>query len=920
LLRLAAGAALVVAAVWGLVIDSRLKMRGQNSKQVELSTQNLAFSIAQKFAADFDKIDLCLLAVRREAERQYAAGGVDAAALDAYIERQLADIPELDGIRVSDAAGRLRWGSGVDPAAPVSVADRDYFAALSSGAASGLFISRPVVGKLSGRWTIVAARRVDRPDGSFAGVVTGSLLLDSVNAYLAAFDIGAHGAVSLRDGELRIIASYPEPEGAGSTVGQSVVQPETYERVRLHPEAFTYTSVALFDGIERTVSYRRCRPYPLYVVIGQATADYLTSWRKDNLWYFGLLGMLSAVVALAVVMVYLKRRGDGAALAKLKASEERYRDIFDNAPVIIFEHPFAAPFTEINREAARVFDCATVEEFMSLYADPFSFWIDAPSRDLYLERLRRDFVVRDFQAPIVLRDGTRKWIEINTRLDPTGTWVNGFALDVTERKRAEAELAEQRDRLEEAVAARTAELAAAKDLAEAANRAKSVFLANMSHEIRTPMNAVLGFAQLLERDPALSAAARGRVATIIASGEHLLAIINAVLDMSRIEAGKASLAPAPVGLAGLLADVEALFRPRAEAKGLDFKLRTAPGLPAGILADRAKLSQVLINLIGNAVKFTAAGRVDVRMAPAGSDRIAVEVADTGIGLSAADIERLFTPFERTAAGAAAAGGTGLGLAISRQYARLMDGDISARPGPGGGAVFRFEFKAPPAETPPPPAAANTVVGLAPDQGAVAVLVVEDGETNRRLLRELLELTGIRVEEAATGEEALSKAAAGGYRAVFMDLVLPGMDGIECTKRLRALAAPGRTAILGLSASAFEAEKSAFLAAGLDAFIAKPFRVNAIFEALERCADLRFRSAPPAAARPDAGGAAAPGSLAGLPEKLRAELAAAAGAGNVTRLRELAPAVRAADAALADYLDRSLAEYDLAAIKRFAAEP
>ncbi|MBT0664720.1 Cache 3/Cache 2 fusion domain-containing protein [Geobacter pelophilus] len=498
----------------------------------------------------------------------------------------------------------------------------------------------------------------------------------------------------------------------------------------------------------------------------------------------------------------------------------------------------------------------------------------------------------------------------------------GVILDITERKHAEQELARYRDHLEDLVKERTAQLevaianlSLARNAAEAANKAKSMFLANMSHEIRTPMNAVLGFAQLLERDPSLSPLARNKVATIMKSGEHLLSIINDILEMSRIEAGRVEIRTEPIDLAALLNDLAVMFRLRAEEKGLAFTLEYLADLPRYIVIDLGKLRQILINLLGNAVKFTHKGAITMRAMPAGIDRIAIEIQDTGIGIPAEEQKMLFRPFERTRSGEQAAGGTGLGLAISREYANLMGGELTVASAVDKGSCFRFECpvqicKETPSFVVPP----QRVIGLASGQEELRVLVVDDLDANRELLRVMLEPLGFIVDEAANGQEAVDKAQSLLPRIILMDLVMPGMDGEEATRTIRSSCTKAPPVIIGISASAFDTQKQQFLDSGINAFIAKPFREQELFEVLARHAGVLFETGEDEA-------------VTGIPprqplptlDKMSAEwneaFLEALARKNITRIRKLGEEARASDPALSAWLLERAGMYDLEGIKQ-----
>jgi signal transduction histidine kinase/DNA-binding NarL/FixJ family response regulator len=403
---------------------------------------------------------------------------------------------------------------------------------------------------------------------------------------------------------------------------------------------------------------------------------------------------------------------------------------------------------------------------------------------------------------------------------------------VVERKRAETALRAAHDELDARVRERTAELAdsnvalrEAKEAAERSDRAKSSFLANMSHELRTPMNAVLGFAQLLDRDHSLGDEQRRHIDVILGSGEHLLGLINDVLSLAQIEAGKASLADAPFDLVRMLGGLEAMVRLRAEAKGLRLRFDLAPDLPAVVAGDEGKLRQMLLNLLGNAVKFTDRG--EVRLAASWRDGQALfEVEDTGPGVGETEAERLFEPFYQAAAGRRREG-TGLGLAITRNYARLMGGDVTVRSVPGAGATFTARVPLAPAEA----SAARSrrrVTGLAEGVEAPRVLVVDDDPLGRAALAALLGSVGFDVAEAASGREALERCEAWRPALVLTDLGLEDLHGFDLLGEIRSRKASPACKVVALTSSAFESDRETVLAAGFDGFVAKPYWEDAIF--------------------------------------------------------------------------------------------
>jgi PAS domain S-box-containing protein len=546
-------------------------------------------------------------------------------------------------------------------------------------------------------------------------------------------------------------------------------------------------------------------------------------------------------------------------------------------------------------------------------------WFDPADQDAVAETLaaimeRGSAII---ESPCIMKDGRRKhFISSSAKFEKNDqTYIVGVSFNITERKEIESELEHYRERLETLVAQRTAELQSAQEDADKANRAKSTFLANMSHEIRTPLNAVLGFAQLLERDPSLSPQGRNKVQTIMKSGEYLLSIINDVLAMARIEAGRAELRASPVDLNDLFRDLVAMFRLRAEEKGLSLTVYNTEGVPRFIMADIGKLRQVLINLLGNAVKFTSQGSIAMRAFPSGVDRISIEIEDTGIGISPEEIEALFDPFVRADRGGQLAGGTGLGLAISREYAHLMGGEITVESRIDSGSCFRFDFHGPETSTPPSPGNASLrTVRLAPGQGEIHILVVDDQGPVRELLRGMLEPLGFIVHEAAGGCDAIEKYRSRPQRIILMDLVMPGMDGAETTRILRSESQPGPLAIIGISAGIFENEKTRFMEAGIDAFIAKPFREQELYDVLAHHAGVRFETEEIETAK---GEDSVEPTLDKMPAEWLKEFSLALSRGNITRIRHLGEEARNTDPLLAAYLLNRADLYDLDGLKKLA---
>jgi signal transduction histidine kinase/DNA-binding response OmpR family regulator len=390
--------------------------------------------------------------------------------------------------------------------------------------------------------------------------------------------------------------------------------------------------------------------------------------------------------------------------------------------------------------------------------------------------------------------------------------------------------------------------------ANAANRAKSEFLANMSHELRTPLNAILGFTQIMQRADASSDRQSPKneyLGIISRSGEHLLNLINDVLSMAKIEAGRTTFDPVNFDLHYLLLSLEEMLRMKAEAKALQLFVEVDDSVPQFIKTDEIKLRQVLVNLVGNAIKFTRSGRVTLAVEMAAPYRIAFHVQDTGPGIATEELAHLFDPFYQASRTRKAQQGTGLGLTISQRFVGLMGGEITAQSELGKGSAFSFEIQAPPADSADLPVPKGEVIALAPGQIDYRILVVEDVYSSRRLLVDLLSVTGFKVKAVSNGEQAIACYQSWQPHLIWMDMRMPVMDGYEATRRIRALQAERHgspqnlsqdsplnsltdlqnipTKIIALTASAFEEERVAVLTCGCDDLVSKPFHTQIIFE-------------------------------------------------------------------------------------------
>ena len=569
----------------------------------------------------------------------------------------------------------------------------------------------------------------------------------------------------------------------------------------------------------------------------------------------------------------------------LQASEQRYRHLFDQNP---------APMLIYQRETLKLL--AVNDAFVHHYGY---------SREEALALLLTDLYPENEKEPIIKLIAVLKghayvgeWhhlkadgsiITIVVRSHDIPYWGHDARIavisDVTEMKLMEAELRQINETLDQKVRERTAELEQKNVELEAANRAKSQFLANMSHEIRTPLNAVLGFTQIVLHDPNLSLESRHNLETVNRSGEHLLTLINDVLDMAKIESGRMVLEQVPFDLPGLLADVTDMFTPRAAAKNLQLTHELHPGMLRYAEGDAGKLRQIIINLLGNAIKFTQEGGISLRARTFPREErtwLEVEVEDSGPGIAADDIQRIFDAFAQSEIGRRSQSGTGLGLSISREFARLMGGDLTVISQPGHGACFHLAlpiFEAAQALE-APSAHQRRIARLKPGQHPWRVLVVDDRDTNREILVKMLAPLGFTMIEAEDGQAGLEAFVSQAPHLILMDVVMPVMDGREAVRRIRALPEGRDVPIIAVSASVFEEQLREIIQVGASDYLRKPFREEELFEKVVRFlpAEFEYEGEEVPSGLPEGEALSAEGlaeAMALLPEAIRADLLGAA---------------------------------------------
>jgi PAS domain S-box-containing protein len=543
-------------------------------------------------------------------------------------------------------------------------------------------------------------------------------------------------------------------------------------------------------------------------------------------------------------------------ITALRESEQKFRVIFDQTFQFIGVLDTDGILRQANHTALQFIGVAKEAVLGKPFWDT-PWWTHSPELQQQLKTAVREAaqgkLVR-FEATHTARDGQVSYIDFSLKpvTDAQGQVVLLIpeGRDITERKRAEEELVKYKEHLEETVQRRTEELRLSRDAAEAANKAKSVFLANMSHELRTPLNAILGFSQMMQQDRSLAPAQYENLDIINRSGKHLLKLINDVLEIAKIEAGKLQLEIAPFDLHALVREVSDMMHLRAQQKGLELELDQSSDFPRYIRGDEARMRQILVNLVSNAVKFTDQGGVTIRLWVKGNEQphLQLEVEDTGPGISEANQENLFKPFVQLQEGATQ-GGTGLGLSIVRQFTKLMGGSVAVQSTPGKGSLFRAELPLMVADDKEiarlSSARQGEVIGLVPGQPVYRILIAEDQRDNQLLLARLMSELGLEVKVAGNGKECIELFKQWRPDLIWMDRRMPVMDGIEAARRIRQLPGGDKVKIVAVTASAFKEQQSALRAAGMDDTVRKPFLFSEIYDSLARQLKIeyRYRRAP-----------------------------------------------------------------------------
>jgi PAS domain S-box-containing protein len=850
---LVAAVAVVLLVVALFVVHVLNQSRLRYYAAAEETSHNLSITLENFLHSHFEEVDLAMRRADREFRAMHGERGFSDVRFSDYLSSLKERIPHAQAVRGSDAAGRVIYGADIDLSKPQDLTIREFFARVQS--AHELIFGVPVKSRISGEWVLPLVYPLRLPNGQFGG--TAYVLMNSarINESFAALNVGAHGSIVLLDDKKRVLHRYPEVDGMliGSTIKVNAVTQEILDGKR---KSATYTVISPRDNRERTLSVEKIGGYPVYVVVGLASEDFLAPWYKEvrNASIFLAVFILLGLGLLLGVRYGLRNHYQAmqqlveadlalqGSLAQLTASESRWRSLTEGLPQMVWT---ATPELRIDFMSHHWEEFSGVPTAQLMQQGDWSRMTHPDDLAQLTAAWQRALAAGDqFRCDCRMRRHDGVWRVFDNHALPQKDdnggilgWV-GSSTDSTELRAAHEALMQ------------------AKEEADQAGRAKSDFVANMSHEIRSPMNAVLGMLQLLQQTQ-MSERQQDYAAKAHSAASALLGLLNDILDFSKVEAGKLALDPHPFRLDKLWRDLAVILSANVGDKNIEVLFRIDPALPALVVGDALRLQQILLNLAGNAIKFTERGEVVLSakvLARTGTTlSVAFAIRDTGIGISEEQRLRIFDGFSQAEASTARRyGGTGLGLAISQRLVRLMGGALQVSSQLGQGSVFDFIIDFGVATEQPAPPASQA---KAPEQAlmrGLKCLVVDDNEVARTVLREMALSFGWRVDVAEGGYQALAAVTAQmergrAYDVVLIDWRMPELDGWETSCRIREMAPDGQMPLIVMVTAhdrELLAQRHLEMAPVLDGFVVKPVTASMLFDAV---ADARMENRTPLAA-------------------------------------------------------------------------
>jgi PAS domain S-box-containing protein len=682
-----AGAALINLFVFGVVAFSLYQSFGETEENAELAAQNLSHILALDVDGTLDKVDITLLSARDEIERQLAGGSTDTPALNAFLGRLQARVPETISLRATDAEGIVRHGLGVNPAVRTNVSDREYFIRQRDNPKDELAITKPIFARIDKKWVVPVSRVIRRPDGSFGGVVYTNVALEHFVRTFSAIDVGRHGSISLRDAELRVFAVHPAPADVDKIIGEKLAIPELQALIQAGQEAGTYITRRTVDGVERKFAVHRAPDHPLYVVVGRATEEYMARWWDQALKTLVLVALFCLTTLISSWLIYRSWKRQLGATLDVSREEEKFHTVADYTYDWEYWEGPELELLYISPSCERVTGYSQAEflgdaELLRRIIHPDDRHLMADHRH---DAAHEDSATADFR--ILRRDGEIRWIAHACQpvFGRDGRFMGRRSSnrDITERKTAEATVHRLNADLEQRVARRTAQL-------EAASKELEEFSYSISHDLRTPLRAIAGFAQILvdEHSGSLDSEGLRLLDVVRANTMRMSQLIDELLEFMQL--GRRQLEFAPVDTVQAVQEIFAELQASVPERKLHLELKAPPP----IWGDRAMIRRLLTNLLSNAIKFTRPRPEAVIEVGGGSDgnECAYYVKDNGVGFDMRYVDKLFKVFER-AHPVGQFEGSGTGLAMARRIVTRHGGRIWAESVPDAGATIHFTLPA-----------------------------------------------------------------------------------------------------------------------------------------------------------------------------------------------------------------------------------